>query len=141
MSVAVLDVSFAGLITLTDEAPREVALDLASRLAKHDLVVPAHWHLELANMLLKVQRRGRLNAAGANAVLSIARDWRVTVDLDSQTRAWSETRLLAEQHDLTAYDAAYLELALRRNAVLASNDAAVLGAARDVGVGVLTAPA
>ena len=141
MSAAVLDVFFAGLITLTDEAPREVALDLASRLAEHDLVVPAHWHLELANMLLKLQRRGRLNAAGANAVLSIARDWRVTPDSESQVQAWSGTRLLAERHGLTAYDAAYLELALRRRAVLASNDAALIRAARDVGVAVLTADA
>lgn len=140
MSFAVLDVSFAGLITLADEAPREVALDLASRLAEYDLIVPAHWHLELANMLLKLQRRGRLNAAGANAVLSIAHDWRITLDSESQTRAWSDTRLLAGRHGLTAYDAAYLELALRRHAVLASNDAALIRAARDVGIAVLTAP-
>lgn len=141
MSFAVLDVSFAGLITLTDEAPREVALDLASRLAEYDLVVPAHWHLELANMLLKLQRRGRLNAADANAVLLIAHDWRVTLDVESQNRAWSDTRLLAERHSLTAYDAAYLELALRRRAVLASNDGALIRAARNVGVIVLTADA
>lgn len=140
MSLAVLDASFAGLITLTDEAPPDLALDLAGRLAEHDLIVPAHWPLELANMLLKVQRRGRLDTAGANALLAVVRNWHVAIDADGHARAWSETLLLAGRHGLTAYDAAYLELATRRDAVLASNDRALLRAARSLGVNILTAP-
>lgn len=140
MSFAVLDASFAGLITLPDEAPRDVAVELADQLAKYDLLVPPHWPLEMANMLLKVQRKGRLDAVGVSAVLAVARDWRVAPDAEGHACAWSETLLLARRHGLTAYDAAYLELAIRRDTVLATNDRALIEVARSLHIPLLTAP-
>ncbi len=51
--------------------------------------------------------------------------------------AWGRTRQLSGEHDLTLYDAAYLELAIRRGQPLVSIDAALIAAARRIGLAVL----
>lgn len=84
--------------------------------------VPALWHLEVANALLGAQRRGRIDAAGIQQFLATLELLEIEVDPDTMTVAWSRSLILAESHGLTAYDAAYLELALRRGLPLASLD-------------------
>ena len=51
--------------------------------------------------------------------------------------AWHDTLALARSHRLTSYDAAYLELALRRGLPLATRDKALQAAARLEGVPLL----
>jgi len=58
----------------------------------------------------------------------------VTVDGETDRRAWGATRDLSRDHDLTLYDAAYLELALRLRLPVASLDRALLSAARAAGL-------
>ena len=62
---------------------------------------------------------------------------RITVDSETDRHAWSATTELSQTHNLTVYDAAYLELAVRSRQPLATGDAAMLRAAREVGVDVL----
>lgn len=50
------------------------------------------------------------------------------------TRAWSETMQLARAHHLSAYDASYLELAIRLGLPLACLDGKLRAAARATGV-------
>lgn len=138
MTSIVVDASFAGLIVLPDETTPELALDLGDRLAEHENLVPAHWHLETASLLLTAQRRKRISTF-ADA-LEILRSWRITVDGEGAASAWTSTLALAQKHGLTAYDAAYLELAIRRGVVLATVDGALVSAARKAGVDILTAP-
>ena len=59
------------------------------------------------------------------------------VDPETDAQAWGRTRQLSIEHDLTSYDAAYLELALRRRRPLASRDAALVKAGRSAGLDVL----
>ncbi|MFH1500183.1 MAG: type II toxin-antitoxin system VapC family toxin [Verrucomicrobiota bacterium] len=97
--------------------------------------VPALWHLELGNVLLGAQRRGRIDQAGIEAFLTQLAVYDIAVDDRTMERAWQKTLDLALQYSLSTYDAAYLELALRRGVPLATLDSALIAAAKTCGVG------
>ena len=61
----------------------------------------------------------------------------ISADDETMSRAWSTTVGLADRYGLTTYDAAYLELALRRRLPLATLDQQLANAARSAGVAVL----
>lgn len=95
--------------------------------------VPALWHLELANVLLGAKRRGRIDQAGIEKLLGTLALYDITVDSDTMTNAWAKSLSLAESYDLSVYDAAYLELALRRGLPLATLDTALAAAMKRAG--------
>lgn len=99
--------------------------------------VPALWHLELGNVLLGAKRRNRIDQAGIEVFLSRLAVYDIAVDEQTMERAWQKTLDLALQHGLSTYDAAYLELALRRGLPLATLDRELIGAARVSGVTLL----
>ncbi len=109
------------------------------RVAAEGASVPSLWRLEVANVLRNAVRRGRCDELYADRCLERLRRLRITVDSETDTHAWGQTRRLAQAQDLTLYDAAYLELAKRREQPLASCDAALMKAARSVGLDVLSA--
>lgn len=129
----VLDGSLALAWYFADEAD-PYADAVAQALATREAVVPSLWRLEIANALVVGERRKRSTEAQAAAFL--ARLDALPISLDDQTdaRAWGETLRLARAHTLSAYDAAYLELAMRRALPLASLDAQLKAAAVAVGV-------
>jgi predicted nucleic acid-binding protein len=91
--------------------------------------VPGLWRLEVANALEMGVRRGRLDADlrdGALADLSLLP---IQIDPESDRQAWGATARLAVRHRLTLYDAAYLEIALRRGLPLATLDRELRAAA------------
>lgn len=98
------------------------------------VVAPALWFLEVANGLLAAQRRKLLTAAERTAALEMLSGLRVTIDDDSGRAAFHKTSTLAEKHGLSVYDAAYLEVALRRHLPLGSRDQALRRAAKRCGV-------
>ena len=85
--------------------------------------VPAIWRLEVANVLEMGVRRGRHNADFRSSSLADLALLPISLDPETDRHAWHETVRLAQRHKLTVYDAAYLELAWRRNLPLASLDA------------------
>ncbi len=99
------------------------------------MLVPRLWHLEVANVLLVGERRGRCSQAETTNWLTLLSGLPVTVDGLTEAKAWSDTTNLARQQGLSEYDAAYLELALREGIPLASLDAALRAAAKSVGIG------
>lgn len=100
--------------------------------------VPALWELELANVLRTTCLRQRQTAEQAQNVLThIAQ---LPIDVDRQAVAPSELLGLALRFGLSSYDAAYLELALRKQLPLATKDGDLADAARAAGVGVVAAP-
>src|SRR5712691_2211513 len=115
------------------DLPKAVLRNVAAQGA----LVPAIWRLEVANVLRNAVRRGRCDEGYAERSLRRLGRLRIAVDADTDRYAWSATRELSREHDLTVYDAAYLELAIRRRQALASRDAALLRAARTVGLDVL----
>lgn len=97
-------------------------------------MVPAHWPLEVANGLQMAVRRGRIDTVFRSECLRELAAIPITLDQETVDRAWSETIALADTYGLTIYDAAYLELALRRDLPLATHDKALLSAAQGSGV-------
>ena len=95
--------------------------------------VPALWHLELGNVLLQARRRDRIDQAGIAKFLSTLGLYDIEVDGETMTAAWSRTFALAESHDLTVYDAAYLELTLRKGLPLATIDESLRKAVKKTG--------
>lgn len=84
--------------------------------------VPGLWRLEVANVLQMGVRRKRHDAAFRDATLADLAQLPIQVDAEKDQHSWGATLHLAERHQLTLYDAAYLELALRRDIPLATLD-------------------
>ncbi len=96
--------------------------------------VPGLWRLEVANSLLVAFRRGRTSAAFRDQALQRLQRIPISVDVETDARAWSNTLPLAEQTGLSVYDASYLELAIRLRLPLASADHKLCEAAKRAGV-------
>jgi predicted nucleic acid-binding protein len=96
--------------------------------------------LEVLNVLLMAQRRGRMTRAARRDRIEFLRKLPITLDAETAAQAWDAANGLAERHRLTLYDAAYLELAQRLELPLATLDADLRAAARAVGVALLGLP-
>jgi predicted nucleic acid-binding protein len=105
--------------------------------AEQGAVVPALWKLEIANSLTVAVRRGRIGRDFRRAALSDLAMLEIATDPHTETNAWGQTVELADRCDLTVYDAAYLELALRRRLPLATLDEKLRVGAASCGVEVL----
>ncbi len=137
MSV-VVDASMA-IAWLFDDERTASAHEVMRRVVAEGAFVPSLWRLEVANVLRNAVRRGRCDEAYADR--SLARLGRLAIMSDENTdrQAWGITRELSREENLTVYDAAYLELALRKRLPLASCDAALIAAAERRAVDVLSA--
>ncbi len=135
MSV-VLDASMA-ITWLFDDEATERTKQTQALVEAHGANVPSLWRLEVANAMQFAVRRGRCDTDYADQSLSRLARLQIAVDPDTDVRAWTATLTLARAQNLTVYDAAYLELALRLNLAVASCDAALNSAARRCGVEVI----
>jgi predicted nucleic acid-binding protein len=129
----VLDCSMTMAWCFDDEAtPYTNAV--RDRLADMRAVVPSLWPLEVANATIVGERRKRLDEARTLRFLAILKGLPIAIDAETSDKAFSEIVHLARAHNLSAYDAAYLELAIRRGLPLATLDGKLKTAARAVGV-------
>jgi predicted nucleic acid-binding protein len=126
-SVAIGWVHPAQATKLTEAMLEEVA-------AGARLEVPALWPLEVANALIVLQRRRKLTEDERSLALRWLRGLPLHIDHEMATLAFSELSELAAEHQLSIYDAAYLELAQRRDLALGCKDGPLRRAARKVGV-------
>ena len=133
MSRVVLDASAVMGWCFEDEADPEGDA-LLRRVAASGAVVPGLLALEVANVLVGAERRGRITPAESARFLGLLEALPIEVDAHTALRAPRETLLLARAHRLSSYDAAYLELALRLGLPLATRDAALCAAAAAAGV-------
>ena len=120
-----VDASVSAAWFLPDEATPFTEAVLQAT-AQRPVWVPALWLLETGNLLLSAQRRRRIGDAKRRELVARAQALRLNVDREPVTMLVLDD--LAAQHALSAYDAAYLELALRRKLPLATLDAALLKA-------------
>jgi predicted nucleic acid-binding protein len=137
MRSLVIDGSTTVGLLLPDE--RATGVTAASRAMERGIptYVPVHWWVETANALLMAERRKRATQANINESLLLVRRLPVITDDETAQRSGVETFSLARQYELTIYDAAYLELALRKKSSLATSDKALARAATLAGVTVL----
>lgn len=130
----VLDNSVVGGWLLANQAtPYTEAI--AQRLLDDRAVAPALLRLEYSNVLRSACKRNRITAQQAQE--AIAQLAALPVDIDNEPPDAGQLLALALRYDLTSYDAAYLDLALRRQLPIATQDAALAQAARIAGVGVV----
>jgi predicted nucleic acid-binding protein len=119
----VLDASIILTWCFPDEESQK-AVEISERIAAGERVsVPAFWRHEMLNALLVGERRKRITPELTQAFLDDLD--RLPVDVDppgSATVVFQTTQALCRKHRLTAYDAAYLELAMRDNQPLATVD-------------------
>lgn len=132
----VLDTSLAIAWAYAAEATAAVR-SVLDQVVESGACVPALWYLEVANILEMGVRRGRCDAAFRDATLADMMLLEIEVDGQTDVRAWEETLTLAMRHRLTVYDAAYLELALRRGLPLATLDQELRCVAEREGLAVL----
>lgn len=133
MKELVLDCSATLPWVFASEATKETHALHAVLIAGGKAWVPALWHLELGNVLLGARRKGRIDQAGIEKFLSTLRLYDIEVDDETMAVAWSRTLATAASFELSVYDAAYLELALRKGLPLASLDAALRKAMKQAG--------
>src|SRR5438132_10960122 len=126
-----------GSVTLSWCFPDEKAAypqAVLDALAGARATVPSLWYLEVGNSLLVGERRQRCTQADAANWLVFLNALPITVDEETATRAWTDVLSVARTRNLSVYDAAYLELALRLGLTLATLDDKLKAAAAAVGV-------
>ena len=96
---------------------------------------PALWPLEVANALMVLRRRRKLTEDERQAGLGWLRRLPLRLDHEMALLAFSRLSELASAHELSVYDASYLELAQRKGLALACKDGPLRKAARQAGVG------
>lgn len=129
----VLDASLTLSWCFRDEA-NPASLALLDRMATEVALVPALWHLEIANVLVIAQRRGRITPERVADFLRELAILEIQVDHETAGRAFAHLLPLCRDHALTSYDAAYLDLARRRRLPLATLDADLIRVAPLLGV-------
>ncbi len=130
MSGLVVDgsVVMAWLFDDEDDPRADAALD---RLVEEGALVPQLWHMETRNSLLTAERSKRLSVRGATERLDALKGLPIRTDVDPDFQSAFD---LARAHELSIYDALYLELARRESAELATLDGALSRAAAAEGV-------
>ena len=97
-------------------------------------IVPATWGLEVANVIARAEAKALVTEARSGAFLEMLDGVSIEVDATTFAHALSATLQLARRYKLSAYDASYLELALRRGIPLATLDEDLQKAAKKAGV-------
>ena len=124
---------------LLNETDVVVAEDVYNLLAEETLLVPAHWPVEIGNALAVNVRRGRIPPELLNAIQERLNKLVVVVE-DSVSPADIASLVgFAGDHNLTAYDACYVQLAAETHAPLATLDRQMRSAARRLNINLLPA--
>jgi predicted nucleic acid-binding protein len=123
----IIDASLVMNWYLTDEQDRAYSISIFAALGQREIFVPSLWIYEIANVLLVAHRRSRISAERIQYVLETVTDFNLRVDEVAPESALRLSRL-ALLHGLTVYDAAYLDLALRSCAPIATKDRALVQA-------------
>lgn len=107
------------------------------RLYRETALVPSIWPLEVANGALMGERRKRTSEADTGGLVDLLDRLPIKIDGQSLQRVMGPILGLARLHNLSTYDASYLELAVRERLPLATQDDRLRWAAEQAGVSVV----
>ncbi len=130
----VVDCSFTAALFLPDESSSKVRFFFEKLESDDTLWVPGLWWYEITNVLVVSTRRNRLTHMDTERILSLLNQIDFKTDNLAGTTYSQEIYEIAQLYALSAYDAAYLELATRKNCNLASFDKKLVEAAQKAGV-------
>lgn len=132
----VLDASVTMRWFFGDGKPSELvyAGKVLDAMKKANAHVPVTWGLEVSNVIARAESRGLVTEARSGEFLEMLECVDIKVDGATFVHAMSDTLQLARRYKLSAYDASYLELALRSGMPIATLDEDLQKAARKTGV-------
>lgn len=132
----VLDTSITMRWYFGDGSPQELsyATRVLDAIKTNQAVVPTIWGLEVANVLVRSEAKGLAMEARSEAFVGMLQRMNISVDSATFAQSLAGTLQIARRYKLSAYDSAYLEIALRDGLSLASLDEALLKAAKRAGV-------
>lgn len=136
MIAFVLDCSVTMAWCFADEA-NEQSDKALSLLTQSKALVPNLWSIEVVNVLSVAERKQRLTAIQSNTFINLLQA--LPIEIDIHNNGLPNTRVLeiSREHQISAYDASYLELAERKNIPLASFDKALCEAAKASGISII----
>jgi Predicted nucleic acid-binding protein, contains PIN domain len=128
----VLDNSVAmrWLLASNKASDQRYAESVLKSLVNAEAIVPNLWHLEAANVLLGATNRKEIEVSEFERFTVQLENLPISVDALTANQVFGHTISLAKAYQLTSYDAAYLELALREGLPLATLDKDLLRAAK-----------
>ncbi len=100
--------------------------------------VPSIWPLEVCNVLLVAERRNRIGEADSTRFISLLSELPIIVEQEPPDRIMKDIFALARKHELSSYDASYLDLAMRKGLPIATLDKKILTVAERCKVEILT---
>ncbi len=103
-------------------------------LSKSTAYVPSIWPLEVVNVLLAAERRKLIGKADSIHFLNLLSQLPILVQHESPTRTMKDILCLARDHNLSSYDASYLDLAVKMGLPLATLDKKLRKAAKSINV-------
>lgn len=134
----VLDASVAllWLVPETNPAGVDFAGVALKALKDSQAIVPSLFALEVANVIAKVESKGIVTEADSQRFITLLGRLNIVIDQATAVHALGDTLNLSRRYKLSAYDAAYLEMALRTGLPLATLDTNLAKAAKTAGVAI-----
>ena len=132
----VLDNSVAmrWLLESNKEEDQGYAENVLKSFSNTDALVPNLWHLEASNVLLGAEKRAEITVGEIEGFIIQLENLPIQVDPLTAYQSFSKTITLGRAYNLSSYDAAYLELAIRENIPLATLDKNLVKASKKSGV-------
>jgi len=132
----ILDASVTLAWFFSDEAT-PATNKLLDRLLINTAFVPSIWSLEVGNILVAAERRKKVTYANVVQFLDHLEKLNIHIDSETASLGFHDILALAHSEGLTTYDAAYLELAMRKGLSIASKDKLLCKAAKNLGVDII----
>lgn len=132
----VVDSSVAMAWCFLDEATPSTT-NVLERMADEIALVPGLWFLEVTNVLFLAEKKGRIDANRAAEFIALIGSFQLEVDDAVSDRAFDRLLPFCRNHQLTSYDAVYLDLVVHRGLPLATLDEPLRKAAEELGVPLL----
>jgi predicted nucleic acid-binding protein len=129
----VLDASVSAAWCFDDEVT-EPARKLLEQSEETQFIVPFIWPVEMTNVLLVNERKARITQADTARFLALVAELSIEVDVQEPLLFMRAVLPLGRVHNLSGYDTAYLELALRLGVSIATLDRKLKSAAEATGV-------
>jgi predicted nucleic acid-binding protein len=107
------------------------------RLAESTAIVPLIWPLEVVNVLLVAERRNRLKQVDSVRFITLLSQLPIVVEHEGSERKMKDLLALGRANNLSSYDAAYLDLSMRKDCPIATLDKKLIEAAKKVDVTIL----
>jgi len=104
--------------------------DILDSLENATAYVPSIWPLEVGNVLLVAERKKRLSEADSIRFIALITELPIIIEQESPERMIKEIFALARKHELSSYDASYLDLAMRKGLPIATLDNNLIDAAK-----------